>query len=153
MNDIFNFLTILITAVSGIGGAFIGAYFTRKSQLDLLIREENKEKRQVQKEALEIYNRVLKVDGESIVTIPVGGPIVEFDLKIYQDEIRPILFEKYHLIHDDVAKIVSEIDAIVQQCNFNEEITKEDHDDLCHKYYSLIDNIKKHIYDFRKKNN
>ncbi|MCU5028572.1 hypothetical protein BK720_20020 [Bacillus thuringiensis serovar brasilensis] len=125
----------------------------QKDLLELQIkREEMKEKRNDLKETLEIYNRILKINGESTVIIErgSGGAPDEFDFKVYQNEVRPILYEKYHLLHDEVAMQVNGIDGIIRKCQFFEEVERIDHVECCEKYSRIIRTIKQNIYNFRK---
>jgi hypothetical protein len=156
LKDILAFLNALLPVLSGIGGAFIGGYFTRKSQQDLLnkeiAREENKEKRKEARETLQLYNQILKIDGEEALVIHIGGPLDEFNIKIYQEKIRPIIYEKFHLIHKDVAAIIREIDHIIAKCNYMEEITDDDHILLSSYYSKLMIEIQSHIESYRNEN-
>lgn len=126
----------------------------KKVQKDLLElqmkRDEMKERRNEIKETLEVYNKILKVDGENTLVIEEEGKIEEFDLNVYQNEVRPILFEKYHLLHDEVAKIVAYIDLDIKRCRLFGEVEESDHYGLCKDYNNLIRNIRKNIHDFRK---
>lgn len=157
MKDILAFLNALLPVLSGLGGAYIGGYFTRKSQHDLLTieiaREESKEKRKEAIETLLIYNQIIKIDGEDLLVTFVGGSQVEFEINIYQDKIRPMIYEKFHLIHKDVADVIKQIDDTIQFCNFHEEITYEEHRGLADDYNKLIRIIQNHIENYRNQNN
>ncbi|EEM02037.1 hypothetical protein bmyco0002_56560 [Bacillus pseudomycoides] len=154
MKEFMPLFASITTAVATLGAVYLTQIWNRKTQKDLLeqqlIREEVKEKRNELKETLEVYNQVLKIDGEFTMVIPIGGPVVEFNIKIYEKEIRSILYGKYHLLHDDVAESVSYLDDLIKMCQYYEEITREDHCDFCERYSTLIRNIKQNIYKFRK---
>ncbi|MYL56346.1 hypothetical protein GLW20_02375 [Virgibacillus halodenitrificans] len=153
MDEFLKILDSLIPVLAAIGGAFIGGHFTRKTQNDLVNLqrqlEERKEERQNIKDALSVYNNILKIDGEEMVISHIGGPEHEFEIECYQDKVRPIIYEKYHLIHADVAKLVRRMDDIIQKCNYYEEVSKEDNAFLMRNYNLMIKNIRQHIYDFR----
>jgi hypothetical protein len=153
MEKVLTVLNALLPVLSGIGGAFIGGYFTRKSQHDLLsreiAREDTREMRKELRETLDIYSKVLEIDGEILFTVLIGGSHTEFEIDKYQEKIRPVLYGKFYLIHNDVAKIVSSMDSLIQECNFNEEITSYEHKVLCQEYWKLIRIINEHMQKFR----
>jgi hypothetical protein len=146
-------LNALLPVLSGIGGAFIGGYFTRKSQHDLLsreiAREDSRERRKELRETLDIYSKVLEIDGEILFTVHIGGSFTEFEINKYQEKIRPVLYEKFYLIHNDVAKILSSMDNLIQECNFNVRITRDEHIILCKEYWKLTNVINEHMQEFR----
>ncbi|MGE6503555.1 hypothetical protein ACQKF0_26010 [Bacillus wiedmannii] len=115
-----------------------------------LLKDERSEKRNEIKECLEVYNKMLNLDGEFTMIIHVGRAIVAFELEIYQNEFRTIIYEKYHLIHNDVAKIVSGIDNYIKRRAFYGETTGDDHRVLCDEYTMLIGNMMVNIYEFSK---
>ncbi|MGD6835484.1 hypothetical protein ACQCVL_02670 [Bacillus thuringiensis] len=144
----------VLTVISTLAAVWLTQRGNRKTQKNLLeqqiIRDEIKERRNELKETLEVYNKILKVDGENAVVIDEDGKLKEFDFNIYQKEVRPILYEKYHLLHDEVAKIVTCIDHDIKRCQFFGEVEDRDHYGFCKDYDDLIKNIRKNIYDFRK---
>jgi hypothetical protein len=157
MKDFLAILNVLLPVVSGLGGAYIGGYFTRKSQLELIAKEmsrdENKQKRSEKIETLIVYNNIMKIDGEEILITHVGGSFNEFDINSYQEKIRPIIYEKFHLIHSDVASYVKKIDDTIARCNYQQDATSHDHNILCDEYASLTYLIEKHIENYRNQNN
>ncbi|MEK4201158.1 hypothetical protein [Cytobacillus sp. FSL K6-0265] len=153
---ILSILNIILPVVTGLGGAFIGGYFTRKGQMDLLdkeiLREEMKEKRRDAIDRMRAYNHVMNIDGEKLLVEYIGGSQVEFDIKTYQNEIRPIIYENFHLINRDIAELILKIDNRYQECAFNEEISWEDHKLLADDYFKIIRLIKVHTEEYRKQN-
>lgn len=151
------FIPNIITGVCTLIGALGGVYWTQKGNKNMLeqqiIRDEIKEKRNELKETLEVYNKILKIHGENSVVIDVADEPEEFDFNVYQKEVRPVLYEKYHLLHDEVAEAVANIDLTIKTCNFFEEVQLIDHVSLCNDYNMLIRNIKQKIYNFRKGGN
>lgn len=147
-------ITGIFTLLGAIGGGWVTAYGNGKMQKEKLSieisREREKEQQQKEIEKMEIYNSVLKVDGEHLMVTNVGGHYTELDIKVYQREIRPFLYQQLHLIDDDIASILIDIDEKVSECDFNEEITSEEYVYLSRKYWELIDMMKKHIDNFRK---
>ena len=113
-------------------------------------REREKVKKQNEIAKMEIYNNVLKADGEQLMVVHIGGSNAELEIENYQKEIRPLLYKQLHLIDGDVASILNSIDNIIAECNFNEEITKEQNNYLSKIYMELIEKIKVHVDNFRK---
>ncbi|MGH0685828.1 hypothetical protein [Bacillus mycoides] len=156
MKEFMPLFASIATGIVTLTAVWLTQKGNKKVQKDLLElqikREEMKEKRNDLKETLEIYNRILKVNGESTVIIDHGngGALDEFDFNIYQKEVRPILYEKYHLLHDEVAMQVNGIDEIIRKCQFFEEVERIDHVQSCEKYSRIIRTIKQNIYNFRK---
>lgn len=144
----------VLTVISTLAAVWLTQKGNRTTQKNLLeqqiIRDEIKEKRNELKETLEVYNKILKVDGENTVIINEDGKLEEFDFDIYQKEVRPILYEKYHLLHDEVAERVALMDQVIKSCNFFQEVEREDHMELCVNYNRLIRIMRLNIYNFRK---
>lgn len=144
----------VLTVISTLAAVWLTQKGNRTTQKNLLeqqiIRDEIKEKRNELKETLEVYNKILKVDGENTVVINEDGKLEEFDFDIYQKEVRPILYEKYHLLHDEVAERVALMDQVIKSCNFFQEVESEDHMELCGNYNKLIRIMRLNIYNFRK---
>lgn len=154
MKEYMPLFASITTATATLGAVYLTQIWNRKTQKDLLkqqiIRDEIKEKRNELKETLEVYDKVLRVDGENTVVIDIDGRLEEFDFNVYQKEVRPILYEKYHLLHDEVAKLVTYIDHDIKRCKFFGEFEDSDHYGLSQDYNNLIKNIRKNIHDFRK---
>lgn len=145
-----------ITAIATLSAsalAFFGAYKINKNNLK---NESTKFQKQIDWEReklqidfqrndyinkLKVYNRVLKIDGE--VTIITSYP-VEFEFKNYQGKVRPLLFEEYHLLDQDIKDIVREIDNVTVLCNFIGEVQREHNEKLVNLYNKLINNIDNH---------
>lgn len=143
-----------ITLVGALGGAFIGGYLTSKSQKYNISRQiewdKIKDQKQQLKEALEIYNKILEIDGSKYVVEHNGGNYLEINLEEYTRYVRPLLYEKFHQLHQDVADKVSSIDYQIELCNFAEELTDEDSERLAEMYLDLIVMIKLHLQNYRK---
>lgn len=154
MKDFIPLFSSITTAVATLGAVYLTQLWSRKTQKDLseqqVIRDEKKEKRNELKETLEIYNKILKIHGENSVVIDVADKPEEFDFNVYQKEVRPILYEKYHLLHEEIAERVALMDQVIKSCNFFREVEREDHTELCINYNRLIRIMRKNIYDFRK---
>ncbi|MGE7881685.1 hypothetical protein [Bacillus sp. NPDC094077] len=148
------FIPNIITGVCTLIGALGGVYWTQKGNKNILeqqvTRDMIKEKRNELKETLSTYSQILKIDGETQLYIKVESTIIDFDLDFYKSKIRPILFEKYHILHDDVALSVKRIDDVIKKCNYTQKIERDDHILLNRNYSLLVSNMRQHIYNFRK---
>lgn len=146
--------TGVITAVSTITAVVLTQKGNKKIQMALLdqqlIRDEKKEKRNELKEILSTYSQVLRINREKELHIKVEGTNMDFDLNFYKSEIRPILFEKYYVLHDDIALSVKRIDDVIKKCNYTQKVERDDHILLNHNYSVLVTNMRQHIYNFRK---
>ena len=153
MKEFLEIIDSLIPVISALGGAVVGGYFTRKNQKELYNRqiylESEKEKRELLNETLSVYNKILKVDGEEILISHIGGSQYEFEIEIYNDRVRPILYEKYHILHSDVAKLIRTIDDVIQKCVHNEEVEDMDNAILMRDYSKIISNVLHYIYESR----
>lgn len=102
--------------------------------------EKEKIKDQVRKEHLSllfcVYNKVLKAMGETVITY--HHP-VNFHTKNYNEKIRPILYESYHLLDQDIRELVRNIDSAISMEEFydNEEYVKR----LYNLYNTLFERI------------
>lgn len=147
-------IAIIMAPVGAIVGAFIGGYLTSKSQKNNITRQiewdKIKDQKQHLKEALEIYNKILEVDGSKHIVEHNGGHQLEIVLDEYTSHVRPVLYEKFHQLHQDVAEKVSSIDYEIERCNFAEELTDEDSEQLAEMYLDLIVMIKLHLQNYRK---
>jgi hypothetical protein len=150
MKDILDFISKNLAVFTGLIGLFLGSWTQRDLLKKQIIRDEKKEIRSDLKETLSIYNKVLKADGEHLIVVHVGGSQYDFELELYKNEIRPILYERYHLLHDNVAQAVASIDHGIQKCEHYEEIEREDHEFFNRAYHNMIRDIRKHIFEFRK---
>jgi len=154
MENIINLIKDALPMLGALGGAFIGGYFTKKSQHDLfnkeIARDREIEIRKEERETLEIYNEVLKIDGENLLVTYIGGSFVEFDIHIYQTKIRPIIYLKFHLIHKDVADVIRALDYKIASCNFYEEINADEQSYLVKHYNELIDSMQRHVANYRE---
>lgn len=144
----------IIPVLGALGGAYLGVYFTRKTQLDLFNREQMieqiKEKRDRTEKTMRVYSEIARSNGEEVIVSRVGGDITDFNFEIYINKIRPIIFDGFIYIHSDVAEIVDDIDSRLAECGFNEEALVDDHLYLCSKYFDLTALINSKLDAYRK---
>ncbi|EJS58184.1 hypothetical protein ICG_01923 [Bacillus cereus BAG1X1-3] len=148
MNEYIPILSSATTGVIALAGVWLTQRGNKKTLNQQLIRDEKKYKRDEQKEVLEMYNRVIKLDGEYMMHNDVGGPILKFNKKAYNDNFRPIIYEKYHLLDQDMLLIVAEMDERIKMCTYRGEFSDEDNISLNGSYDSLIKGMKKQIASF-----
>lgn len=152
--------TVWIDVINGawpvigtLGGAFIGAYLTNKNQKNILDRQSKldhiKEIRAKKEETFLVYNEFLRVDGEIQIVSRYGGPFNSFNIEGYQKRIRPILYKKFHLLHQNVVDMVLEIDQNIARYDYNEGIEVDESDDLCDKYIDLLNEVHCHMKEGR----
>lgn len=140
-----NFSALLAT-FSSLAGVLLGSIFTWRTQKNYFDKqiEWDQKKREIDKleELTMVYNRLLKVDGEKEVIDYNQGRELEFKTVIYVKEIRPILFEKFHLLHSEIADIAKEIDdVLVKWTVIEEEGYEGESEDIARLYLEMIDKI------------
>lgn len=148
----------IITGIFTLSGVVGGGWITtsgnskiQKEKLSIEIdRDLEKEKREREIQKMKVYNNVLKVNGENSIVTRIGGPYRSIDIDEYMEEIRPFLYQYLHLLDEDVALILNEIDNKIAEANFNEEITHKEETYLSEKYLDLISFIRDHLDEFRQ---
>lgn len=142
-------LTITISLLSGWGGALISGYFSRKASTDAIDKEHKleieKRKEAERIELLNLYVAIIKLDYEkNPVEYGLNGE-ARFDNDFFYDEIRPKIYDKYYLIHENVINYFNQIE------NKNEAIANSDMFggfdagdiiDIAHSYENMVKEIK-----------
>lgn len=80
----------------------------------------------------------------------IGGGYAELNLVAYRENIRPILYSKFHLLDESVVAKVREMDKIILEADFNEELDPDFHFRLMRLYYEIIVDIEKYSENYRK---
>ncbi|WP_255299081.1 hypothetical protein [Bacillus wiedmannii] len=141
----------VLTVFGTLAAVWLTQRGSRKTLEQQIIRDELKEKRNELKETLEVYNQVIMISGENAVIDYDNNGFSKLDLEVYRQKIRPILYEKYHLLHGEIAKIVTDMDSIIGYLMyFGGGDDRTEHMNLSNKYNKLIENIEQKIHDFRK---
>jgi hypothetical protein len=83
--------------------------------LEGTLRDKEKDFQAQQNTRLKTYNKVLEMEGKTSLVSCLAGSYVEFDINAYKEKIRPILYQDFHVLHQDVAEIVGSIDRDIQQ--------------------------------------
>ncbi|MED3526642.1 hypothetical protein CN922_27280 [Bacillus cereus] len=145
------YIPVLASATTGVI-ALAGVWLTQRGNKKVLdqqlIRDEKKYRRDEQKEVLEMYNRVIKLNGEYMMHNDVGGPILKFNTKAYNDHFRPVIYEKYHLLDKSMLLIVAEMDERIKMCTYRGDFSDEDNLWLNANYNNLIKTMRKKIASF-----
>lgn len=148
---IMQIIEMLITPISTISGLLMGSfstYITQSKITEKELKKENKKERQMLVlDCLEIYNEILKLDGENYLG-NLDDP--KFEQEVYEEKIRPVFYSKFHLLHKDVAEKVRRIDKITAKVEENlDGLDGEQQRDTLLLYDNLILNIEEHIESLR----
>ncbi|WP_010499965.1 hypothetical protein [Paenibacillus elgii] len=143
------------TVIGTLGGTIVGAlstYFVNKQKLDWdseqTLRKRNwdqedianKEYKENFEKKFDVYNKVMKAHIEEVV-VTHRGELRDFDLKVYVMKIRPIIYESFHKIDNDVRILVRQMDSEIDKMNYLEDSEPEWLDYLGQLYSHLIDFI------------
>lgn len=143
----------IFTGLLPLLGVLVGGlvtYITQNSAINKKnMQEKEKEILAKKIELLEVYNIILKLDGENQMQEHVGGSLIEFNIIVFKDKMRPVLYSKYHLLHNDIADILRRMDSILTLGMFMNEYQIEHHDQLTDLYNNLLNNIEQHINRYR----
>jgi len=146
-------IEMLIAPIATIAGLLVGSLSTYFSQSRMkekeLIRENEKEKQKILLDCLDVYNQILKLDGENILVSHLGGMFDSFKIETYKEKIRPILYSKFHLLNKDVADSVREMDNLIAEASYYEEFIDGQEQYLVSLYHKMIKAIEKHLESFR----
>src|SRR5690625_2679327 len=135
-------LTITISLLSGWGGALISGHFSRKASTDA-IDQEHKLEMEKRKESesiqlLNLYVAIIKLDYEkNPVDYGFNGE-AKFDNNLFHDEIRPKIYEKYYLVHENVIIYFNQIENSDMFGGFDEK----DITDIAYSYENMVEEIK-----------
>lgn len=139
----------IFTGILPLLGVVVGGfatYFTQNATIKRqLNREREKEIHQMKIELLDVYNKVLKTDGENQM-IDSG----EFTIDVYTQKMRPILYSKFHLLHVEIAGRVRIIDSIIEKEEGYVGIEQSSHEDLMKHYAGLLESIDSRIQYYRR---
>lgn len=97
--------------------------------------------RELREKKYDIYNRILRVDGEN--TMHTASIATDFEFEIYRTKIRPILYEGFHVIDAYVRKIVRDMDLIMQTIDWSEDREQEQDYQMIRLYSDLRRAIEK----------
>lgn len=101
---------------------------------------------------MESYNVILKTMGENtVVEYPRHhGEEAEFNEGIYTEKVRPVLYESFHLLNEDVADDVIRIDKMLEEWDYNQEAGEGQNDLVTHCYENIKKVIQEELEEFRR---
>lgn len=139
----------LLTVASTLIGVLLGGFTTNRGQNKILQTQISWEREKTYKEQhdsrLKAYSKVLEIDGKETFISEPHGLTLEFDFIGYQEKVRPVFYEEFYFLHKDVTELIREIDDIIQQIQFDEDMTSEQETLVCKLYRRLIKMIEEHL--------
>ncbi|MFC5587537.1 hypothetical protein ACFPRA_01270 [Sporosarcina soli] len=139
----------IITSLGPLLGVVVGALATYVAQTNSLKkqweREEAKEKEKKHIEKLLMYSEILKLDGEHLMQVNIGGGYNEFNTITFNEKFRPVFFSKFYLIDQNIADNIRNMDFIIAAGNYFEELEQQQEDELIILYTNIIRDIENHI--------
>lgn len=137
-------------------GVIVGGFITYLTQTRVfnkqVKRDERKEIEAKKIERLLVYNEVLKLEGEILMQSYIGGGLAEFNIEAYREKFRPLFYSKYHIINQDIAQEVRNMDRIIMAADFNEELDQEQNDSLLTIFHKIISLTEKYLELYRINN-
>ncbi|PAD30044.1 hypothetical protein [Paenibacillus sp. 7523-1] len=144
----------LITAISTITASALAFYSAIRINKNNLLQEKEKVELSYQREdkiqKFIIYNKVLKYDGEHLVVKnddEENDDQTSFDIFYYKTYTRNVLYEKLHLLDQDIRDIVLSIDEEILIIELNPDdyvAILERTNNLVKLYVSLISHVTHH---------
>jgi len=154
-----HFMDELLKAIPSLLGVLIGGLLTFLIQQNSLKKQQEWERNKIivdnyERETtskLEIYNKILNLDSTKIIyeTTHQTGE-TRLIVNNYNEFIRPLLFQSYHLLDEEVANEVDTIEEIFERQFVMEEEDPDDKNTLCKSYLNIISVIRKQFKVFRK---
>ncbi|MGY6211457.1 hypothetical protein ACXEO8_15925 [Cytobacillus firmus] len=113
-----------------------------KMELDNFQKDEDRK--------FETYNKILQADGDHIIhDINYHTGAGKLQTKAYNEYIRPLLFDIYHLLDEDVAEEVENIENVFERQYIMEEEDPTDKEVLSKSYLKIISLIKQEFKNLR----
>lgn len=142
-------LTVTVSLLSGWGGAFIAGHFSRKASTDAIDKEHQiaveKRKEEERIELLQLYVSIIRMDfEENPVEYQMNGSM-SLDHAFFNKEIRPKIYEKYYLIHENVILHFNQIEHKNSAIVASDAFGGFDDMDVIHiaqSYENMIEEIK-----------
>ncbi|CAI8817877.1 putative Phage protein [Brevibacillus sp. IT-7CA2] len=104
--------------------------------------KKNSEEKQEQK--YEVYNKILKAAGEVQVTSHIGGSYTDFNIKDYEEYIRPEIFDGLHKLDPDVFDLVMELEDEIDRAHHFEEAEPDQVNRMADLYWKITSKIKEY---------
>jgi len=148
---------IVVDKLLPMAGVIVGGLLTYITQSAIYKRNIQQEKYKYQREILieklEMYNEILKIEGYYVLEKMNGRFGLDFEFDIYKDNVRPVIFSKYHLLNKEMSNKIKEIDKCLASLIQFDDISKYDNDRALNEFYEFIRLIEKEIDNFRNESN
>lgn len=149
----------LLKALPSLLGVVVGGLITFLIQQVTLRKQQNWDRKKLELDKFykdedrkfQAYNKILQMDGTyRIHTIDHHTGDGELDEKNYNEYIRPILFDIFHLLDENIAKQVNRIEEIYERQYAMEEANPDDDEKLSKHYLTILQLIKHEFNELRK---
>jgi hypothetical protein len=147
-----------IKALPSFVGVVIGGLITFLIQIITIRKQQKWERNKIELDnfykdetiKFQTFNKIFQLDGKySILDIDLHyGP--ELNQENYFEHIRPLLFEIFHLLDDNMAKEVNNIEGIYERQYVTEDEDPNDKESLSQSYSKILQLIRKQFNDFRE---
>lgn len=140
--DLYNNLTTIAAVVIGSLIGFVVQWMMFRAQ-------EKKDKREemnaLNREKLEVYGQILKVDADNEMSRYMGDGYEQFHTKVYTEQIRPLVYEKIFLLDPYVANKIRSIDSFLSEERMIGNPHTFNHATIIKTFYKMINYIEKKI--------
>lgn len=146
----FNLIIVAVATLLGsLGSSYLIGHFNTKSQdkaLKIEFQRIDEERKYKEKQKLiEVYNFVLRKNGEVNLIETLDDGFLKMNLDIYSKEIRFALYEQYSKLDKEVAEVLTKLDKKIEELSFSFTYNSHDSQDLldecCRIYFDLIKRI------------
>lgn len=139
-------LTVTISLLSGWGGSLISGYLSRKASTEIIEKEYKlslqKRRESERRELLQVYVTIIKLDFEKSPITHYPNGALSLDDNYFSEEIRPVMYDKYYLIHEDVILHFNQIENKSAEINATGNFGELDAIDIAYSYENMIEEIK-----------
>ncbi|CAH0321855.1 hypothetical protein SRABI84_05299 [Peribacillus simplex] len=146
--------------IKTLGGVVVGGLITFLIQNHSIRKHQKWEREKIQidnhdkdqSEKFKKYNKILELDGTyaiHTINLHTGGRLHR---KPYVEHIRPILFEIYHLLDEEIANELNNIEEIYERQHVLEEAEPTDKSNLSNSYAKIISAIRQKFKEYREAN-
>lgn len=127
----------------------VATYLTQRKILDKQVaRDKELEKKQENIERLKIYGEILeRAGGTEIGGYDAGR--YNFDLGIYRREFRPLFFQKYYLLDQEIAELIRQMDSVILESSLNGLLENNANDYLLRSYSRIIERMENYLKEYR----
>ncbi len=143
--QVANFSLPLVGVI--VGG--VATYLTQRNMLNKqLNREIEQEKKQENIERLKIYGEILERSGGTEIGGYDAGRYT-FELGTYRREFRPLLFQKFYMLDQQIADLIRQMDSVIFEVNMNGSLENDANDYLLRSYGKIIEHMENYLKEYR----